>query len=405
MFDIHSIYTYDYDLPDERIAKFPVEPRDASKLLVYRNREITSTNFTSIADNLPKETLLIFNNTKVLHARLFFSTPTGATVEIFCLEPSQPVKDLKIDAERKNRVKWKCFIGNKKRWKDGDLRATFQIPDVGEIELTVSYISAEEDAHIVEFHWSNQKVIFADILEYFGSLPIPPYLNRESNEEDEESYQTMFAKHYGSVAAPTAALHFTSNVIEKCKGKGIQIGEVTLHVGAGTFKPVKTDSIEDHTMHSEFVSVSKETILLLLNNIGHIIPVGTTSMRTLESLYWLGVGLVKEETLTDIPQFVWKEMSTVTAQEALKSVLNHLDSIQQDSIEFKTSIMIHPGYVFKVCNGIITNFHQPKSTLMCLVSALIGVGEVKRVYDFALKNSFRFLSYGDSSLLLPKVGE
>lgn len=400
--DIH-INDYDYDLADDRIAKYPLKERDASKLLVSRGEEIDDVRFGMLPDYLPKDSLLIFNNTKVIQARLFFQKATGAQIEIFCLEPHTP-NDYLLSFQQNERCSWVCLVGNLKKWKEGSLTKKIAIAD-GEVELRATRLEATHDSHIVSFEWDNPNYSFSDLLELTGELPIPPYLNRRTEEEDKETYQTVYSKIEGSVAAPTAGLHFTEKVFAQLKNKGILTDEVTLHVGAGTFKPVKSDLIKDHEMHSEFISVKKSMIEHLLAHQGKVIAVGTTSVRTLESLYYIGESL--ERPLEDgisLKVGQWQPYdeawNRITRQKALGNILSYLNANKLDTLVADTQIMITPGYEFKIVDGIITNFHQPKSTLLLLISAFVANNDWKRLYNHALENNYRFLSYGDSSLLL-----
>lgn len=395
------IEDYNYLLPEEKIAKYPLEKRDNSKLLLYQNRQISESVFSSIHEYIPQNSLLIYNNTKVIQARLHFKKTTGAQIEIFCLEPNQP-HDYALILQETKKCSWLCLIGNLKKWKEGELSKDIYINNE-KIILTARRIDSFGDSHIIEFEWNNEKVMFSDLLESGGELPIPPYLNRNTEEKDKETYQTVFSKIKGSVAAPTAGLHFTPEVFTHLKEKGIKTDEVTLHVGAGTFKPVKSETIEGHTMHSEFICVSKETIQNLLDHEEKVIAVGTTSVRTLESLYYLGVKLEKEKNPKELKVTQWQpyseENNVLTKQKALENILEYLKQNKLQNILADTQIMIAPGYKFKIVDGIITNFHQPQSTLLLLVSAFVN-GKWKDIYDYALTHNFRFLSYGDSSLLL-----
>lgn len=395
------IEDYNYLLSDEKIAIYPLEKRDKSKLLLYRNGQISESVFSSIHEYIPQNSLLIYNNTKVIQARLHFKKATGAQIEIFCLEPNQP-HDYALILQETKKCSWVCLIGNLKKWKEGELNKDVYINNE-RITLTAKRIDSFADSHIIEFEWDNEKVMFSDLLESGGELPIPPYLNRDTEEKDKETYQTVFSKIKGSVAAPTAGLHFTPEVFSHLKEKGVKTDEVTLHVGAGTFRPVKSETIKGHTMHSEFISVSKDTILNLLNHKEKVIAVGTTSVRTLESLYYLGVQLEKEQNPKELKVTQWQpyseENNILTKQKALENILKYLDQNKLQNILADTQIMIAPGYKFKIVDGIITNFHQPQSTLLLLVSAFVN-GKWKDIYDYALTHNFRFLSYGDSSLLL-----
>lgn len=398
--NIH-IDAYDYDLPDNRIAKYPLAERDSSKLLIYQDGNISDHTFRSLPEHLPTESLLVFNNTKVIQARLHFQKTTGAQIEIFCLEPHSP-HDYLLNFQQTDKCSWICLVGNSKKWKEGELYKQLEIKGT-HIEIKAKRLQSYGDSHIVEFSWDNMTISFADILESVGELPIPPYLNRKTEEQDKETYQTVYSKIKGSVAAPTAGLHFTDNIISLLQNKGIATTEVTLHVGAGTFKPVKSDLIKDHEMHSEFISVKRDVIERLVNQKGKVIAVGTTSVRTLESLYYIGELLAEKET-QEIKVEQWqpykKESNILSKEEALNNILSYLDKHHLTTLVANTQIMIAPGYEFKIVDGIITNFHQPKSTLLLLVSAFVGDGNWHKIYEHALNNDYRFLSYGDSSLLL-----
>lgn len=396
-----QISDYNYNLPDEKIAKHPLEKRDQSKLLVYQDTKIVDEQFPSISTYLPKDSLMIFNNTKVIQARLYFKKSTGAQIEIFCLDPYSP-HDYALIFQTTNRCSWHCMIGNSKKWKEGELSNEISIG--GEIiTLRAKKQSSTANTHIIEFKWDNPQYTFADLLDIVGELPIPPYLNRDTEEEDKERYQTLYSKVQGSVAAPTAGLHFTEKVFEDIKQKGIKLDEVTLHVGAGTFKPVKSELIEDHEMHSEFISVKRETIQNILSHKGHIIAVGTTSVRTLESLYYIGCLLEENPNLKELKVGQWqpyeKKEQKLSKEKALQNILDYLDKNGAEKLLADTQIMIAPGYEFKIVKGIVTNFHQPQSTLLLLVSAFVK-GDWKSIYNHALTHEYRFLSYGDSSLLL-----
>lgn len=396
------ISDYNYNLPDERIAKFPLPVRDQSKLLVYRNGEISETRFTSLPDYVEPGTLMIFNNTKVIQARLHFHKETGALIEIFCLEPIQP-NDYALNFQQTEHAAWLCMIGNLKKWKEGTLTRRMTVKGQ-DITLAATRGEARGTSHWVDFTWDNPSVTFADILEMFGELPIPPYLNRETQESDKETYQTVYSKIKGSVAAPTAGLHFTQRVLDALRAKGADLEEVTLHVGAGTFKPVKSEEIEGHEMHTEYISVSKGSIEKLIAHEGKALAVGTTSVRTLESLYYIGVTLSQHPDAQEADLHVrqWQPYEThptLRATEALKHILHYMERHRLDALHTSTQIIIAPGYEYKVVKRMITNFHQPQSTLLLLVSAFIK-GDWKRIYDYALSHDFRFLSYGDSSLLI-----
>ena len=398
-----KISDYNYPLPDERIAKFPLTVRDQSKLLVYRHGEVSEDRFTSLPEYLNKGELMIFNNTKVIQARLHFRKETGALIEIFCLEPIQP-NDYALNFQQTQHAAWLCMIGNLKKWKEGGLQKQMCVKGHN-ITLTAIRGECRGTSHWVDFDWDNDAVTFADILEVFGELPIPPYLNRETQESDKETYQTVYSKIKGSVAAPTAGLHFTDRVLDDLKAKGIDLEEVTLHVGAGTFRPVKSEEIEGHEMHTEYISVRKHTIEKLLQHGGEAIAVGTTSVRTLESLYYIGVQISRHpdasEEMLHVRQWMpYEEGVTLTTIDALQFVLDYMNHNHLEALHTSTQIIIAPGYEYKIVKKIVTNFHQPQSTLLLLVSAFVN-GDWHKIYDFALSHDFRFLSYGDSSLLIP----
>ena len=396
------IEEFNYPLPDERIAKFPLTKRDESKLLVYRNGKIDEAVFKQLSDYLPQGSMLVYNNTRVIQARMLFQKETGAQIEVFCLEPVIP-HDYALVFQQTETCSWLCLEGNLKKWKEGALHKTIRMDDK-EVVLSAERIKTTGDSHLVRFSWNNPQVTFAELLDAAGILPIPPYLHRETRESDLQTYQTVYSKIKGSVAAPTAGLHFTPEVLAGLDAKGFTREEVTLHVGAGTFKPVKSEVIGDHEMHTEFISVRRSAIENIRTNLGRIIAVGTTSVRTLESLYYMGRTLVNNPDATSeelvVTQWTpYHETEEVTAHEALTALLDYLDRNQTDTLLSATQIMIAPGYEFKIVKGIITNFHQPKSTLLLLISAFVN-GNWKSIYNYALDNDFRFLSYGDSSLLL-----
>jgi S-adenosylmethionine:tRNA ribosyltransferase-isomerase len=393
-----QISQYDYDLPDIRIAKYPLSQRDSSKLLVYKQGKIDQTVFSSISTHLPPRSLLVYNNTKVIHARLFFQKDTGAIIEIFCLEPIQP-SDYQMVFQSTKRCTWKCMVGNLKKWKQGALTLVCDVKGVS-IELVAERDMINSQIHI-HFSWNNVGVTFGDILEAIGKLPIPPYLHRESEENDEITYQTVYSKEQGSVAAPTAGLHFTDEVLARLHQTGICTTEITLHVGAGTFLPVKSATIGEHTMHTEMVVISKQTIKHLQASIGNIVAVGTTSVRSLESLYHIGVQVSKQQYHLSVSQWEpYSDHQLLSPFEALQAVIQYLNNNGLTEIRFSTNIIILPSYQRKIVTGLITNFHQPKSTLLLLIAAFVGE-DWKKMYEYALNNDFRFLSYGDSSLLLP----
>lgn len=401
-----QINEYTYALPDERIAKYPLAERDASKLLIYRGGQIRETLFRSLPDCLPDGALLVFNNTRVIRARLLFRKDTGAMIEIFCLEPALP-SDYEQSFAQTDHCTWHCLVGNSKRWKSGQLHTTVTVGSEP-VTLSAERISvAGEAGDLVDFHWDNPCCTFSDVLEAVGVLPIPPYLHRETEAQDLQTYQTVYSKVKGSVAAPTAGLHFTPAVLAELDARGIEREEVTLHVGAGTFRPVKSDTIGGHAMHTEHFAVTRRTVDRLLAKPEHVIAVGTTSVRTLESLYYIGCALARggadesaDEAFT-VGQWVPYDADapTLTAEEALRAILSYLDRRGMDRLWAATQIIIAPGYPFKIVRGMVTNFHQPQSTLLLLVSAFVG-GDWRTIYDYALAHDFRFLSYGDSSLLL-----
>lgn len=397
-----QIENYNYNLPDERIAKYPLAQRDSSKLLVYKSGKIIDAAFKDISEYLPLDSLMIFNNTKVIQARLQFQKDTGAKIEIFCLEPCTPA-DYLSSFQQTKECSWLCLVGNSKKWKEDKLSLQVEVNDIS-LTLSAERLKRVGDSSEILFSWNNEYVTFADILDAVGELPIPPYLNRKTEELDIDTYQTVYSKIIGSVAAPTAGLHFTPKVLEQIEDKGIGRAEVTLHVGAGTFKPVQASEIGGHDMHSELISVKKETIeLLLANRTKKIVAVGTTSVRTLESLYYLGVLLgenVNESELF-VPQWMpYENESTLTVEESLSNILKYLNLQQLDVLVAHTAIMIAPSYSYKIVNAIVTNFHQPQSTLLLLVSAFTKGDNWQQIYKHALDSDYRFLSYGDSSLLL-----
>ena len=396
------IEDFDYTLPDERIAKYPLTERDHSNLLHWQNGEIEQLHFYDLPDTLTHNDLLVYNNTKVIQARLHFQKETGATIEIFCLEPHAPADYNLVFQENKSCV-WKCLVGNSKKWKEGALKQTMYIKDIL-FQLEATRIESENAgmSHLVRFEWDNEEILFSDILAHFGELPIPPYLNRATEEKDKETYQTVYSKIDGSVAAPTAGLHFTMDVLRRLALNGIREDEITLHVGAGTFQPVKSEEIGGHPMHREIISINKSTIEDLIASAGHIVAVGTTSVRTLESLYYLGCRIALNPENPDLMVEQWEPYEnnyTLTTQEALQNIIDYLNHNHLSALNAATRIMIVPSFQFRIVNKIITNFHQPKSTLLLLISAFVGINNWRKIYDFAMENGFRFLSYGDSSLL------
>lgn len=397
-----AIAEYDYPLPDERIAKYPLAERDTSKLLLYKSGEIIEEKFSNLPGFIPQGALMVFNNTRVIQARLRFRKETGAQIEVFCLEPEQPADYQQMFQETKECV-WQCLVGNSSRWKGGVLSQVINIAGV-DVTLSVERISSVDGANLVRFSWDGG-FSFAELLDAAGELPIPPYLNRKTEENDKNTYQTVYSKIKGSVAAPTAGLHFTPAVLAALDATGVQRGEVTLHVGAGTFKPVKSELIADHAMHEEYIEVQRGLIERLVAAGGAAVAVGTTSVRTLESLYFLGELVYQSPDIAEDELFVgqwtpYNKPHTLSAVESLHALLRWLDAKGLDRVHSHTQIMIAPGYEFRIVKAIVTNFHQPKSTLLLLVSAFIG-DDWRKVYDYALENDFRFLSYGDSSLLIP----
>ena len=418
-----KISDYNYDLPDERIAKFPIAQRDHSKLLVYKHGEVSDDVFHHLPTYLPQGALMIFNNTKVIQARLHFRKETGALIEVFLMEPAEPT-DYELMFQTTGHCSWLCMIGNLKKWKEGSLKRDFEIKGN---KLTLSATMRRGDAlgseaqemvakgggtnYWVDFDWDNDKVSFAEILEAVGELPIPPYLNRKTEESDKTTYQTVYSKIKGSVAAPTAGLHFTDAVLKDLDAHGIDREEVTLHVGAGTFKPVKSLEIEGHQMHTEYIVVHRRSLEKLIKHECRVIAVGTTSVRTIESLYYMGVHLLKypEANEEDLHVKQWDpyELSEdgnlvdgITPMQAIQAIIDYLDRNGLEALHSSTQIIIAPGYQYKIVKMLVTNFHQPQSTLLLLVSAFLK-GDWKKVYDYALSHDFRFLSYGDSSLLIP----
>ncbi|MBY0480168.1 MAG: S-adenosylmethionine:tRNA ribosyltransferase-isomerase [Chitinophagaceae bacterium] len=399
-----EIKNFTYNLPDTRIAKYPLEERDQSKLLVYQNKSISSDWYRHISDHLPENTLLLFNNTKVVEARILFQKATGGTIEIFCLEPDERYPDITTAMLQKGKIFWKCLVGGAKKWKEKKLVKSIQTTR-GQFELIAEKVAQYADYYLIEFSWEDESISFAELLHLAGLIPLPPYLNRNAEASDINRYQTIYAKYDGSVAAPTAGLHFTELVFEQLKAKHITHDFVTLHVGAGTFKPVKTEKIEAHEMHAEFIEVTIQLIQKLLHHLsGNIVPVGTTSMRTIESLYWLGVKIILHPTieLSELVINQWDpydlDASSISATASLEALIAWMQQKKMDLLITKTQIIIAPGYDFKIANALITNFHQPQSTLLLLVSALIG-DDWKKVYQYALEHEFRFLSYGDGCLL------
>jgi len=412
--NIH-IADYNYDLPDERIAKFPLAERDSSKLLIYRHGEVSEDVFSSLPQYLPSGALMVFNNTKVIQARLHFRKAStegvqGALIEVFCLEPALP-NDYQVNFSQKGSVQWYCLVGNLKKWKEGKLFREIEMPQGETVTLACERKGLHGTSHIIEFSW-NGNYTWAELLDAVGELPIPPYLNRETQESDKTTYQTVYSKIKGSVAAPTAGLHFTERVLKALDEAGIDREELTLHVGAGTFKPVKSEEIGGHDMHTEHIAVRRQTIEKLIAHGGEAIAVGTTSVRTLESLYYMGILAMQGKEDLHVPQWMPYEGKTTdngqrttdnrpqTTVHSLQALLAYMDKHHLDVLHSSTQIIIAPGYEYHIVRRMVTNFHQPQSTLLLLVSAFLK-GDWKKVYDYALSHDFRFLSYGDSSLLIP----
>ena len=385
------IADYNYPLPDERIAKYPLAERDHSKLLVYRDGKVSEDRFYHIGDYIAPHSLLVYNNTRVIQARLEFHKSSGARIEVFCLEPIAP-HDYQLSLGSTTGCTWKCMVGNAKKFNVESLE--LRVERLG-VTLRVSKGEQRGNTYEVHFSWDNEKVSFAEILDAVGELPIPPYLNRKTEESDKRTYQTVYSRIKGSVAAPTAGLHFTERVLDDIRSRGIETEELTLHVGAGTFLPVKTADANEHTMHTEIIAVPKKAIEHIISKLGHIVAVGTTSMRTLESLYFIGC----HPDQPTVGQFEpYENEFTLSVKDSLQAIVDYLEATGQETLHAETQIMIKPGYEFRVVDQLITNFHQPQSTLLLLVSAFVN-GDWKTIYDYALSHDFRFLSYGDSSIL------
>ena len=413
------ISDYNYDLPDSRIAKFPVSPRDTSKLLVYRHGEISDDIFYNLPKYLPQKSLMVFNNTKVIQARMHFRKETGALIEVFLMEPAAPT-DYELMFQTRGECSWLCMVGNLKKWKEGSLVRTFDVAGStinfkATMRRDIIDTKSGGTNYWVDFAWNNPLVSFAEILDAVGELPIPPCLNRETQDSDKTTYQTVYSKIKGSVAAPTAGLHFTDKVLAAIDAAGVRREELTLHVGAGTFKPVKSEEIDGHTMHTEYVCVRRDTLQTLLDYDCCAIAVGTTSVRTLESLYYMGVKLEANPDAAeeDLHVCQWEPyekadgtpvdgnlIDGITPQKAISNIIAWLDKNNLKTLHSSTQIIIAPGYEYKIVKVLVTNFHQPQSTLLLLVSAFLK-GDWRNVYDYALSHDFRFLSYGDSSILIP----
>jgi S-adenosylmethionine:tRNA ribosyltransferase-isomerase len=402
-----SIQDFNYHLPDDKIAKFPLPVRDESKLLVYKNDTIKTCVFNSIHQEIPSNSFVVFNNTKVVEARLLFTNSNGATIEIFCLEPSNSYNDITTAMLQKKQVQWKCLVGKAKKWKPNEILVGQVItPNGTTLTLQAVLVEKRNDYFLIQFDWNVFDLSFAEVLHIAGSIPLPPYLKREVEEQDKQTYQTTYAKHDGSVAAPTAGLHFTERVFNSFKAKHIQHQFVTLHVGAGTFKPVKASTMHEHDMHAEFIEVEVAFIETLINQHQNpVIVVGTTSLRTIESLYWLGIKIITNkisDNILELKQWDAYELNeNINVSDALQALLDYATQNKLNKILAKTQIIIAPGYKLKIANAIITNFHQPCSTLILLIASIVG-DDWRKIYDYALQNEFRFLSYGDSSLLWAK---
>ena len=397
-----NINDFRYALPDDRIAKFPLERRDASKLLIYRDKTISESHFENLAHFLPEYSFLVMNDTKVVQARLLFEKETGAVIEIFCLEPVSPTTEIQLAFQQKGQAVWKCLVGNARRWKDGLVFLKSE-KSGNEFLIKAEKIEKSGETYLIKLCWEPEELTFSEILETAGKVPLPHYLNREAVESDKATYQTVYAMSDGSVAAPTAGLHFTKQVFDTLKLKNIANDNLTLHVGAGTFKPVGKEGIANHEMHNEQIILKRSTLMNLLKNDRKIIAVGTTSVRTLESLYWFGVKLkINPKAIFQIGQtdpYLNENHPEISAKEAIEEILDFMDRKSLEFLSGSTRLMIIPGYKFQMINGMITNFHQPGSTLLLLIAAWLG-DSWKEIYDYALKNDFRFLSYGDSCLFL-----
>lgn len=411
-----QISDFAYELPDERIAKYPLTERDASKLLVYDHGNISHRHFRDLPKLLPEGSLLVMNNTRVIQARLHFRKETGALIEVFCLEPAEP-RDYVLMFQQARSCTWHCLVGNSKKWKEGALQRQIAV-EGHELTLTATrhtdpQLTGKPGESVITFAWDDDDVTWAQVLDACGELPIPPYLNRKTEASDLKTYQTVYSKVKGSVAAPTAGLHFTPNVLEAIDSRGIERAELTLHVGAGTFKPVKSERIEGHEMHSEWIYVPRKVVEALLRHGGECTAVGTTSVRTLESLYYIGLKIMVKPEITEDQLKVgqWEPYGEaqgdevndkgVTSEESLRAILDWMERNHLNALHTATQIIIAPGYHYHIVRRMVTNFHQPQSTLLLLVSAFVGGERWKDIYRYALDNDFRFLSYGDSSLLIP----
>ena len=400
-----KIENFTYDLPNEKIAYSPVNPRDTSKLMVYKNGEVSQDTYQHIGDYLPADAVLVFNDTKVIKSRIFFKNETGATIEVFCLEPYGDNVNYEANFQQQGSVLWTCLIGKVAKWRTPQLSKTL-IVNGKEVILSAEIVEKLPDSYVVKLSWTPEEIAFAEVIDVAGVTPLPPYIKRIADKTDEETYQTVYSEHEGSVAAPTAGLHFTNRVLDDLRGKGISTLFTTLHVGAGTFKPVKTETMEDHIMHSECMNITVDFLEDLLSKINRpIIAVGTTSMRILESIFWMGNKLVNKPNISveELKVTQWEPYETKeihSAQKAVSTLIDWIKSKDETHISVETEIIIAPSYTFRIASGLVTNFHQPQSTLLLLVSALIG-DRWKELYQYALDHDFRFLSYGDGSLLLP----
>ncbi len=396
------IEDYTYSLPDERIAKYPLTERDASKLLIYRNGSISEDTYRNVANHIPADTLMVFNQAKVVHARIFFTKPTGGVIEVFCLAPHAQYADIQTAMQQKGEVLWECLIGGASKWKNGMVLELKN--DSPAFTLSAAIADKENGAYLLRLKWDDPTLTFAEVLHHVGKVPLPPYLHRNAESSDAATYQTVYAKEEGSVAAPTAGLHFTEKVLNDLSEKGVGKGFVTLHVGAGTFIPVKSDTMHGHNMHAEWIEVTQAMLQQLIEADGrNIVAVGTTSMRTIESLYWIGNQLLNGITpaLHEICVTQWEPYETDrqhSTKDALTALYNYMAQNSMERLITRTQILIAPGYRFRVVTGLVTNFHQPQSTLLLLVAAMLG-DNWRNIYDHALQNDYRFLSYGDGGLL------
>jgi S-adenosylmethionine:tRNA ribosyltransferase-isomerase len=398
---------YTYELPDERIAKYPLSERDTSKLLQFREGKISNHTYNQIDSLLPSDTLLVFNNTKVVEARLLFTKATGGKIELFCLEPAPIYRDITMAMQQQEKVEWICLVGGAKKWKDGEVLLLKHSFNGYEGILKAKLLEKANEFFRIEFEWNIPQTSFAEVLHHFGIIPLPPYLNRTANEKDQENYQTVYAQHDGSVAAPTAGLHFTHDLLATLKRKNIQSLYVTLHVGAGTFKPIKSETLLGHEMHAEYIDVRlKDIENLVLHHEGTIVPVGTTSFRTIETLYWMGVKarLNPNAMLSDLELKQWDVYELpqeVPVEQALEALINWMHKNKSKRLICKTQLLVTPYYNIRLAKAILTNFHQPNSTLLLLISAFVG-DAWREIYSYALDDEYRFLSYGDGSLLWKK---